>query len=225
MKLTYFPVRGRVEPARLLLALAGAPYQFEAVPVETWRGPEGKDRFLSRTPFGQLPLLEDGATVLCQSGAIVRYLARKLGLYGGTLEESARVDEVYETAYDTWFEASMACWNPQFHEKRDELRAATRARYERLEAYFLRTRADALHWILPGRHTLGDAMMAHAIEYAMAQHPGLLAELPALHAAVTAFFATEGVRQYVRGPDRPRTSTVHRATFGGKPEETHHWTD
>jgi len=74
IKLTYFPVRGRVEPARLLLALAGAAYEFEATPVETWRGPEGKERILARTPFGQLPLLEDGASVICQSGAIHRYL-------------------------------------------------------------------------------------------------------------------------------------------------------
>lgn len=225
MKLTYFPVRGRVEPSRLLLALAGVPYDFEVVPVETWRGPDGKERMLKRTPFGQLPLLEDGATVICQSGAILRYLARKLGLYGGGIEESARVDEVLETGHEIWMEASTACWNPQFHAKRDELRALTRARFEHLAAYFTRTRADAEHWILPGRYTVADVMMAFALEYSLSQHPGLLAELPDLHRAVTRFFATDGVRQYVHSPQRPRTLTVRQATFGGKPDEAHHWAD
>jgi glutathione S-transferase len=223
MKLYYFPVRGRVEPARLLLALAGAAYEFEGIPVETWRGPEGKERFLSRTPFGQLPILEDGAVTLCQSGAIHRHLARKLGFYGSTPEESARVDEVFETGLEIWTEASAACWNQRFHEQRDDLRAATRRRYERLQAYFARARADAEHWVLPGRYTLADAMMAFALEYSLSQHPGLLAEFPDLHRAVTAFFEADGVREYVRGDLRPRAWTVHVAPFGGKPEETHHW--
>ena len=226
MKLTYFPVRGRVEPARLILELAGAAYEFEGVPVETWRAPGGgKERIQQRTPFGQLPVFEDGALSLCQSGAIHRYLARKLGLHGTTIEESARVDEVFETGQEVWVEASMACWNPAFHEKRDELRAATRRRFELLSTHFLRTRADAEHWVLPGRYTLGDAMMAFALECSLSQHPGLLAEFPELHRMTTAFFATGGVREYVRSERRPRTMTVHRATFGGRPEETHHWVD
>ncbi len=223
MKLTYFPVQGRVEPARLLLALGGVAYDFEPVPTATWRGPEGKARLLARTPFGQVPLLEDGATLICQSCAIHRYLARKLGLYGSSIEESARVDEVFETGLETWEEASAACWNPEFHAKRAELRAAMRAKFERLDAYFLRTRADAEHWVLPGRYTLGDVMMALALEQALSQHVGLLEEFPALHHAVIRFFEAEGVREYVRGDQRPRTLTVSRATFGGKAEETHHW--
>ena len=225
MKLSYFAVRGRVEPSRLLLALRGVPHEFEAVPLETWLGPEGKEHFAQRTPFGQVPLLEDGALTLCQSGAIHRHLARKLGLYGDTIEESARIDEVFETGEETWAEASMANWNPRFHEKRDELRQATRARFERLAAYFARTGANAEHWVLPGRHTLADAMMAYALEMSLAQHPGLLAEYPALHRFTAAFFAADGVREYVRSERRPRTSTIAQAPFGGTAEETHHGVD
>lgn len=225
MKLTYFPIRGRVEPSRLLLAMRGVTYDFEAVPVATWRGPEGKERFLKTTPFGQVPLLEDGPLTICQSGAIQRYLARKLDLYGQSVEESARVDEVHETGLELWADTSAANWNPQFHDKRDELRAALRARYERLSAYFLRVRADREHWVLRERYTMADATMAYAFEYGMAQHPGLLAEFPDLEHAVTTFFASEGVREYVRSPRRPRAATVGQAVFGGKPEETHHWTE
>jgi glutathione S-transferase len=225
MKLTYFSVRGRVEPARLLLALAGADYEFEGISVETWRTPEGKERFLKQTPFGQLPVLEDGGMVLCQSGAIHRYLARKLGFYGQSPAEEARVDEVFETGHETWVEIATACWNPQFLSQRAEHRAAMRRRFELLNTYCARTRADAEHWVLPGRYTLADAMMSYALEGSLSLHPGLLLEFPDLHHAVTTFFSTKGVREYVRSALRPRTLTVHLASFGGRPEETPHWTD
>ncbi|MEO7327413.1 MAG: hypothetical protein ABI193_02465 [Minicystis sp.] len=37
-----------------------------------------------------------------------------------------------------------------------------------------------------------------------------------------AFRVADGAREYVRGEQRPRSLTVERATFGGKPEATHH---
>jgi glutathione S-transferase len=42
-------------------------------------------------PFGQAPRLIDGQLNLVQSYAITRHLARKYNLYGGSLEEQAKV--------------------------------------------------------------------------------------------------------------------------------------
>ncbi|WP_104977398.1 glutathione S-transferase family protein [Sorangium cellulosum] len=225
MKLIYFSARGRIEPARLMMEMVGARYDIEAVPLEKWMGPEGKERILSCTPFGQLPVLEDGVFTLCQSVAITRYVARKLGLYGETLEENARVDEVADTASELYLDLAALFWNPRFHELRADHRSATGKKLELLEAYFLRTRADAEHWVLPGRYTMADAAMAYALESILPVHTGLLKEFPELYRAVNAFFAADGVREYVRSDRRPRTWTVPIATFGGRPEETHQWTD
>jgi glutathione S-transferase len=226
MKLTYFQARGRAEPARLMLELAGAPYEMEAVSLETWMGnPSYKEAILERTPFGQLPLLQDGALTLCQSRAINRYVARKLGLYGDTIEQAARVDEVYETADEIFIDIAMFHWNPEFHERRAEHREATEKKLERMDRYFARTRADAEHWVIPGRHTLADVFMAYVLESTLPLHPGLLAGFPELHHAMTRFFAADRVREYVRSDRRERTWTVPMASFAGKPEETHHWTD
>ncbi|WP_437279581.1 glutathione S-transferase family protein [Sorangium sp. So ce375] len=225
MKLTYFAARGRVEVARLMLELVGAPYDIEVVPLESWMQPETQGRFLQCTPFGQLPVLQDGELTLSQSQAINRYLARKLKLYGDTSEESARIDEVAETAHEVFMDIATLFWNPRFHEVRADHRAATGERLERLEAYFMRTRADAEHWVLPGRYALADAAMAFVLESVMPLHTGLLNEFPELHRATTGFFAADGVREYVRGDRRPRTWTVPIAAFGGRPEETHQCTD
>lgn len=225
MKLTYFDARGRVEPARLMLELVGVPYEMETIALETWMAPGYKESMQERTPFGQLPILQDGALSLCQSRAIHRYLARKLGLYGDTIEQQARMDEVCETADELFVDIATFHWNPEFHARRAEHRETTRKHLGLLDRYFHRTRADAEHWVLPGRYTLADVTMAYLLESTLKLHPGLLEELPALHRAMTAFFAADGVREYVRSDRRARTWTVSMASFAGKPEETHHWTE
>jgi glutathione S-transferase len=214
-----------MEPARLMLELAGAPYEVDFVALESWVAAESveKERALKHTPFGQLPLLEDGDLVLCQSQAINRYLARKLGLFGSTAEEQARIDEVAETAHEIFMDIAIFHWDPQFAARRPEHREAMTRKLQRLDAYFDRTSKDGLCWVLPGRPTLADAAMAFNLESILPLHPGLLETFPRLHRAVIAFFDQPGVREYVRGPRRPRTFTVSLASFAGKPEETHHW--
>lgn len=225
LKLIYFDARGRAEPARLMLELCGVPYEYEVMPLEKWMGQGGKESVLARTPFGQLPILEDGSFSLCQSRAILHYLARKLGLFGETLEETARIDEVFETADELIWDLAQFHWDKEFHQKRAAHRETSQGKLERLQAYFTRTRADAEHWVRPGKYTLADVMMAYSLETFMPIHPGLVEGFPELHRFVTAFFSTSGVREYVRSERRARTWTVSLATFAGVPEETHHWTD
>jgi len=223
MKLIYFGVRGRVEPARLMLELTKTPYEFEAIPVEGWA--EAKVKMLERTPLGQLPILEDGEFTLCQSGAINRYLARKLGLAGDTIAEQARIEEVAETAGDVIFQASLMNWNPQFAEARVKNREETQLRLQNLDRYFSRVGANDEFWITPGKYTLGDVVMAYALETLLPLHPGLVESFPKLHHMMKTFFSADGVREYVRSDRRAKTWTVYKAFFAGKPEETHQWTD
>lgn len=224
MKITYFDARGRMDTARIMLELTGTPYEYEVIPLESWMTPECRERFLSCTPFGQLPVLEDGAFSLCQSTAISRYIAIKVGLYGATLEECARIDEVTETASEIFLDTAKFNWDPQFHEKRAEHREATGQKLEQLERYFTRTAADAEHWVVAGRTTLADIFAAYTLECLLVMHPGLVQSFPKLDHAMNAVFAKDRVRAYVRSDRRPRTFTVPMAQFGGKPEDTHQWT-
>lgn len=222
MKLIYFDARGRIEPARLMLELTKTPYEFEGIALEAWA--ETKIKMLERTPLGQLPLLEDGALSLCQSGTINRYLARKLGLAGDTAAEQLRVDEITEVGLDFIIQAALLNWNPHFAEERPKNRELTKMRLESLENYFGRTGTNAEFWITPGKYTLGDVIMAYALETIMPLHPGLVESFPKLHNMMNTFFSTDGVREYVRSDRRAKTWTVSMAFFAGKPEETHQWT-
>lgn len=52
------------------------------------------------TMFGQMPIFKDGDFELAQSNAILRYLARKLGLYGSNDQEAALIDALNDHQED-----------------------------------------------------------------------------------------------------------------------------
>lgn len=64
---------GHVHRVRLLLDMLGLPYRELATPAEDRR----TAAFLALNPLGQVPVLQEGATILADSNAILVYLALK----------------------------------------------------------------------------------------------------------------------------------------------------
>jgi len=118
MKLTYFNLRARGEPARLILEQAGAEYEDHRiespfVDVAPWVAHKPS------TPYGQLPVLCDDGVEIAQSMTIARYCAAKYGLAGSNALENAQMDEVV----DALSEATEKQYNAFLFEK-DEAKKA-----------------------------------------------------------------------------------------------------
>ncbi|KAM4771509.1 glutathione S-transferase P 1-like [Rhinophrynus dorsalis] len=96
--LTYFPVRGRAEAIRLLLADQGVSWKEDEVQIADWFS--GKCDLKKTAVFGQLPRFQDGDFELYQSNSILRYLGRKHGLAGKDDKESALIDMVNDGVED-----------------------------------------------------------------------------------------------------------------------------
>ncbi len=77
VKLHSATLSGHAHRARLFLSLIGAPH--EIVEVDLAAGAHKAPAFLKLNPFGQVPVLEDGETVIPDSNAILVYLAKKHG--------------------------------------------------------------------------------------------------------------------------------------------------
>ncbi|WP_407520746.1 glutathione S-transferase family protein [Methylobacterium oryzisoli] len=77
MKLYHHPLSGHAHRARLILALLGVPH--ELIEVDLKAGAHRTPDFLALNPFGQVPVLDDGGTIVSDSNAILVYVARKLG--------------------------------------------------------------------------------------------------------------------------------------------------
>jgi len=76
IKIYSHPVSGHAHRARLFASLIGA--EAKIVDINLAEGEHKSPEFLKKNRFGQIPVLEDGDTVIADSNAILVYLARKL---------------------------------------------------------------------------------------------------------------------------------------------------
>ena len=77
-RLTYFKGRGLAEQIRFMLAVTGTQYEERTITAPLLKQLREDGELF----FQQLPLLEIDGMKLVQSGAIMRYLARKYDMYG-----------------------------------------------------------------------------------------------------------------------------------------------
>jgi len=94
-ELLYFNSRGFAEITRLALTVTGIEYHETDMAT--------REDFVALLPellFGQLPLLRIDGLNIVQSGAIVRYVARKGKLLGSNDLETARIEMIYEGTRD-----------------------------------------------------------------------------------------------------------------------------
>jgi glutathione S-transferase len=75
LRLHSFPLSGHAHRARLMLALLGL--KAETVDLDLRGGAQKQPGYLALNAFGQVPVLEDGETVIADSNAILVYLAGK----------------------------------------------------------------------------------------------------------------------------------------------------
>lgn len=69
------PLSGHCHRVALALSLLGLPY--ETVTVDLMARAQKEPDFLAKNPFGQVPVIDDGGTVVSDSNAILAYLAAK----------------------------------------------------------------------------------------------------------------------------------------------------
>ncbi|MDE4132484.1 glutathione S-transferase [Phaeobacter sp. QD34_3] len=70
-----FPLSGHSHRVELFASLAGIAH--EVITVDLAAGAHKAEPFLSLNPAGQVPVIQDGSTVIADSNAILVYLARK----------------------------------------------------------------------------------------------------------------------------------------------------
>ena len=111
IKLTYFNLRARAEPCRLLLAYSGTQYEDERL-TPPWDDMAPWTALKPKTPWGQIPMLSWDGEVIAQSMACARFLAREFGLAGRNSMEMAQVDEIIDVIQDL-----LNSWYSLYHAK------------------------------------------------------------------------------------------------------------
>jgi glutathione S-transferase len=118
--LGYWNIRSITQPIRLLLAYTNTAYEEKSYlygddPTDPrinseWRLKHKNNLGLD---FPNIPYYIDGDTKITQSGAILRYVARKNNLVGTTSEEQTRVDLIEYELTDLRNAYTVVCYTPK----------------------------------------------------------------------------------------------------------------
>ncbi|XP_013148279.1 PREDICTED: glutathione S-transferase 2-like isoform X2 [Papilio polytes] len=157
------------------------------------------------TTFGQLPILEVDGKQYAQSIAISRYLGRKHGLAGDTLEEDLIIDQTVDFLNDIRAKAATV------HYENDE--AAKAKKHEDFAKNVYPAMLDKLDEIIKqnnghlalGKLTWGDFVFAGIFLYlkTMLQMPDLEEKYPSFKKLYDTVFSFPKVQEYVSKLPKP----------------------
>jgi glutathione S-transferase len=196
--LTYFGFRGLGEPIRLLFEDQGLAYEDHRVGFgEAWAA------LKPQMQFGQMPRLVDGEATLFQSQAILRHLARPLGLCGETEAERIRCDISAEAGRDLQQRLWDHFWAPgsDAPAAAAEFEAGTLAGQLAMTAAWL---GDA-PFFGGERALFADYYVLSVLDEAAAFFPAAVERAPTLAAYRRRMYARPGLSAYAASGRQPQT--------------------
>ncbi len=212
IRITYFPIRGRVEALRMMLEELALPYVMESVTLEQW--PQRR----RETPFDQLPLMEIDGRRIAQSRAMIRYLARKHDLYGENTWQSTQCDILDEAIRDLGEALGRLFWHPRFEQKREAFtNAYLPDTLQHIENY-LEASQEHEDFCVGTRLSFVDFTLYNLLDYVRAFSPDTLPRYGRLSHLKSVMERRPRMKAYLHSARRPPTITVAAASFGGTPE-------
>eukprot|EP00058_Branchiostoma_floridae_P019850 XP_002605340.1 hypothetical protein BRAFLDRAFT_212492 [Branchiostoma floridae] len=192
-KLTYFKARGVAEFARLLFAAGGLEYEDVRVEGEQWQ------QLKPKTPMGQLPILEVDGAMICQSKAIGRLIAKKIGMAGKTDLEAARADMITDGLEDLiGLKMSFFFTEKDENKKKEFVEKTLQPALDLFE-----TLASAEGYFVGNSLTWSDIGFFNMMDFITAEYPGALDGYCKLNKVIDNVKSNPGVTKWLK--ERPVT--------------------
>jgi len=195
LKLIYLNVRGLGELPRLVMHYADVEFEDMRLDREQWM------EMKSRTPFGQVPVLEVDGVQLAQSQAISRYLARRHGLAGKDDMEQAFADMHVDHIKDM-----MIAGRHSYTEKDPEKQKEYNAKYltdvlgptiKKLEETLAKNGSGCL---IGSDITWADLAYYNFFTYSMDKMADLMKDAPLLKALIERIGNNPNIKKYKAPP-------------------------
>ena len=219
LTLVYFKMRALGEAPQMMLRYRDHPYRY-AMAWDYFDRPWAEAK--SEATYRQLPMLvtEDG-TRITQTGAIMRYLARRLGMMPDDPVMAALADEVFEGAHELF-----APLNPvvnfrtgdAFGEARETCLSIVTARFADFERLLARHDGP---FFLGGTACFCDFAAFHHIDLSHFLDEAVLADFPKLRAFDEAMRALPGIGAYLaERPELIEVGAGPKLVIDGRPVPT-----
>lgn len=213
-KISYFDVRGRAEPIRLIFEDLGVSYEDDLINIEQW--PSRKPGFR----FGQVPVIEADGQVIEESAAIYNFIARKFNLLPKTESELIAYDQTMSLLLTSSYELVLLFWNPEFEKlKEDMLNVKLPFRLKNLELHY-QEKAKKPYW-MDEKPMHCDYHAWHYLDTVRLFNDKVLSDYPGLTEFKNTFEKRPNIEAYLKSSRRPKRYTVHLAAFGGREDN---WT-
>ena len=201
-KIIYFDLRGRAEPIRLALEDLGEAYDEDRVSAERWSAMK------PATPFGVLPILEEGELRLPETLAIYQHIARTRDLYGRSETDRSACDVALSATNEAIGVVWGQFWRPDCEATlgafmRDEIEPLL----GRFQRWFRRDGRTAVHWAGESL-TFADYFAFRFLDEIDAFFPQALARHGDLLAFWSAFSQRPGIAAYIASDRRPKAFGV-----------------
>lgn len=195
-KLYYFPAKGRAEAIRILFAYKNIKYEDLRIGGEKWA------EFKPKTPFGSMPVLEEGGRQLGGSIVILRYLGEKLGVAGANAWENAQIANISDFVNDFLTE-SLKLYLEKDETKKAELQK--KMTEESVPKYLGKLNEIATNGYLFGNSfTWVDFQFYHMFEGMVTKHPEVTGKFPNLDKLKANVEAIENIAKWLK--ERPDSS-------------------
>jgi glutathione S-transferase len=210
--ITYFPIRGRAEPIRLMLEELGVAYQENPVAYRQWV------KLKRELPFGKVPMYQEGDLKIFESHAIYRYLARKHGLYGESEIDVINCEILEHVLIDAIEAFGRLSWSKDFKDKRqDFIDGQLTTTLTNLERFLGEIPRGGDYWV-GKRLTYIDFLGWNYLDFTRALAGDIINNYPTLKHLKQTFESRPRIAGYLKSDRRPATITVPNAHFGGTPE-------
>ncbi|XP_066443567.1 glutathione S-transferase P 2-like [Eleutherodactylus coqui] len=202
--LTYFPIRGRAEPTRLLLADQGLSWTEDEVSFEDWGA--GKRDLKKNAVFGQIPRFQDGDFVLYQSCTILRYLGRKYGLGGSNDKEMAIIEMMNDGVEDLRLKYyKFIFWDKEANKEKFLEELATQLGYfEKI----LSNNSNGTKFLVGDKITYADYDFLDALQCILDLCPTSLSTYPLLSGYVDRVLKRPKLVEYLKSEGRKRRPII-----------------
>jgi glutathione S-transferase len=199
LHLYYFNIRGLGEYIRLLLVDNKVNYDNKMVTFEEW--PKHKPQM----QFGQMPCLKEGDFQLVQTGAILRYLAKKIGngLYGSNDKEAAVIDMTYDGVVDFRQKYSQLIyreWSPENKEK--FIKETLPAELEKFEKLLKSAPGGGNHYFNGEKISYADYAMYEVLDAMVTLSADSLEKFPLLKAFHARVGGRPNLKPYLESAER-----------------------